>query len=259
MTRAAKKTVLTWLLKLGWRVERRYPPDIAAHVIETIERVAAFSSSDPLSQPPPARYSVLCDAVDYIVEHDVPGSIVECGVFRGASMMAAALELSRLGVSDRELVLFDTFSGMPAPSDKDVSVGGQVAYGTWKRLQLGNETSTWAAASLDEVRQNMLSTGYDPDRIHLVKGKVEDTLPGAAPEEIALLRLDTDWYESTRHELIHLFPRISPGGVLILDDYGHWAGARCAADEYFRDEGVRIFLNRVDYSARVAVKQELLR
>ena len=79
----------------------------------------------------------------------------------------------------------------------------------------------------------MASTGYPPDRVRYVKGPVERTIPDRLPGgPIALLRLDTDWYESTRHELLHLFPLLSPGGVLIIDDYGHWSGARKAVDEY---------------------------
>ena len=90
--------------------------------------------------------------------------------------------------------------------------------------------------------------------VRLVKGKVEDTVPKNAPEKIALLRLDTDWYESTRRGLVHLFPRLVPGGVLIIDDYGHWQGARKAVDEYIAGNQVKILLNRVDYTGRIGVK-----
>jgi O-methyltransferase len=79
-------------------------------------------------------------------------------------------------------------------------------------------------------------------------------LPEFAPECISLLRLDTDWYESTRHELIHLFSRISKGGVIIIDDYGHWKGAREAVDEYIRENNIKILLNRIDYTGRIGVK-----
>jgi hypothetical protein len=74
------------------------------------------------------------------------------------------------------------------------------------------------------------------------------------PEQIAVLRLDTDFYESTRHELRHLYPRLVHGGVLIIDDYGHWAGARKAVDEYIAEEGIRLLLNRIDYTGRIAIK-----
>jgi predicted O-methyltransferase YrrM len=106
-----------------------------------------------------------------------------------------------------------------------------------------------------EVRATLLSTRYPAERVHLVEGKVEDTLPAAAPEQIAVLRLDTDWYESTKHELEQLYPRLSPGGVLILDDYGHYEGARRAVEEYFAEHGGRPLLTRVDYTGRVGVKR----
>jgi hypothetical protein len=100
----------------------------------------------------------------------------------------------------------------------------------------------------------MASTGIDAGRLHFVKGPVEETIPASVPERIALLRLDTDWYESTRHELIHLFPRLAAGGVLIVDDYGHWRGCRRATDEYFEQTGVHILLHRVDYTGVIGVK-----
>src|ERR1051325_10354963 len=89
---------------------------------------------------------------------------------------------------------------------------------------------------------------------YTLEGTVEETIPAQAPERIALLRLDTDWYESTRHELVHLYPRLVPGGVLIIDDYGHWEGARKAVDEYIAQNNLRLFLNRIDYAGRLAIK-----
>jgi hypothetical protein len=105
-------------------------------------------------------------------------------------------------------------------------------------------SSVWARSPLDEVRRNLLATGYPADRVRFVVGRVEDTLPDQAPESIALLRLDTDWYASTRHELVHLFPRLAVGGVLLIDDYGHWQGARQAVDEYLAQTGARLLLQR---------------
>lgn len=83
---------------------------------------------------------------------------------------------------------------------------------------------------------------------------MERTIPAGAPGEIAILRLDTDWYESTRHELEHLYPRLSPGGILIIDDYGHWRGSRKATDEYIEKHAAALFLGRIDYTGRIAVK-----
>ncbi len=104
-----------------------------------------------------------------------------------------------------------------------------------------------------QVRRLLHATGYPPERIHLVRGPVEETLPAAAPDGLALLRLDTDWYESTRHELEHLYPRLATGGVLIVDDYGHWEGARKAADEHLAAHPA-LLLSRSDYTGRMAVK-----
>jgi hypothetical protein len=112
----------------------------------------------------------------------------------------------------------------------------------------------WAFSSLSEVKSNLDRTGYDPSHLNFVVGRVEDTIPAQAPERIALLRLDTDWYQSTYHELVHLFPRLSVGGVLIIDDYGHWAGARKAVDQYVEERQLRLLLNRVDYTARIGIK-----
>jgi len=98
----------------------------------------------------------------------------------------------------------------------------------------------------------MASTGYNMNRVHLHRGLVEETIPRFAPDRISILRLDTDWYESTKHDLVHLWPRLSPGGILIIDDYGHFAGARDAVDEFFASQP--IFLFRVDYTVRMAVK-----
>ena len=100
----------------------------------------------------------------------------------------------------------------------------------------------------------MESTGYPSERIHLIKGMVEETLPAQAPERLALLRLDTDWYASTKHELEQLYPRVSPGGVLIIDDYGHYEGARNAVDEYFASRGEHVLLQRIDWTGRMVLK-----
>lgn len=98
----------------------------------------------------------------------------------------------------------------------------------------------------------MQSTNYPAEMLVFIKGKVEDTIPKTMPKHIALLRLDTDWYESTKHELLHLYPLLSKSGVLIIDDYGYWAGSKKAVDEYF-SKG-EMLLNRIDYTSRIAIK-----
>jgi len=197
------------------------------------------------------RRASLLQAVDHVVRHRIAGDVVECGVWRGGSMMAVALALSQRG-DERDLWLYDTFEGMSKPTDADRSVDGISAQAQLNDTAKGE--GVWCEAGLDDVRGNLLSTGYPLDRIHFVQGKVEDTIPSQLPHCIALLRLDTDWYESTKHELHHLYPRLMSGGVLVIDDYGHWQGARKAVDEYFAASSSQIYLHRVDYTARLLVK-----
>ncbi|MDR6774194.1 TylF/MycF/NovP-related O-methyltransferase [Azospirillum sp. BE72] len=202
----------------------------------------------------PERMFAVYKAVEYIVFNRIPGTIVECGTWRGGSMMVAACTLLHLGAADRELALFDTFEGLPKPDDMvDLDLWGKGHEQIWAE-HLVDGHSTWGRATLEDVTANMTSTGYPPERFRFVKGMVEDTLPAAAPEEIALLRLDTDWYTSTRHEMVHLYPRLSMHGVLIVDDYGHLKGARKAVDEYFAEQGVLPLMNRTDYTGRMAIK-----
>lgn len=217
---------------------------------ETIERIAPYSMTGP------ARTAALIDAVRYCVARGVPGDFAECGVWRGGSVLAMILTLQELGVDDREIHLYDTFEGMTAPTAADTSRFDQPASEAWEQtggrpweMLFDGETNSERA-----VRELLHGTGYPPERIHLVAGPVEETVPAAAPEQLALLRLDTDWYESTLHELRHLYPRLSEGGVLIIDDYGHWDGCRRAVDEYFAQEASPPLLSRIDYTGRLAVK-----
>jgi O-methyltransferase len=243
-----KRFVQRALNKGGYRLERRYPADYSPELISLIERVTPYTMTSP------ARLADTCGAVEYIVDNAIPGDIVECGVWRGGSMMAIALTLQRREAADRDLYLFDTFAGMPEPTDADVSREGFLARDIWTRTQ-DQDRNIWAYASLEDVETSLRDTGYERERIHFVKGLVEETVPDQAPSQISLVRLDTDWYESTKHELVHLFPRLSVGGVLILDDYGYWAGARRATDEYLREQNIRIMLHRSDLSGRIGVKQ----
>lgn len=228
-------------------VIRRRFPDVDPKVR------AIFSKVTPYTMTSPERVIGLCDAVRYVVANRIEGAIVECGVWRGGSSMAAALMLADLGVTERDLHLFDTFEGMSEPGEHDRRASDAAAAAELLAAT-GRDAKVWAYSPLDEVRRNLASTGYPADRLHFVQGKVEDTIPANAPEAIALLRLDTDWYESTRHELEHLFPRLASGGVLIIDDYGAWEGARRAVDEYISGNNVRILLNRIDETGRVGVK-----
>src|SRR4030095_6 len=171
------------------------------------------------------------------------------------SSMAIALTLLDMEVSDRELYLYDTFAGMPEPKDVDRGRYGEAAAQSWRKHRRRSQRETWIEFGLDEVRGNLRKTGYPEDRLHFVKGMVEETLPSEAPEgAIALLRLDTDWYSSTKMEFDHLFPKLVRGGIVIVDDYYRWTGARKAVDEYVAKHRVPIFWARIDDAAVVGVK-----
>jgi O-methyltransferase len=201
------------------------------------EQVLQFSLDSSIE-----RDYALYESVQYIVAAGISGDIVECGVWAGASAALAARTLGAIG-AHRRIWLYDTFGDFPYPGEHD-------EWGV--REQQGREGPYERSPSLEEVKNNMATTGHDD--VVFIKGLVEETLPAQAPNEIALLRLDTDWCESTRHELEHLYPRLSRGGVLIIDDYGHFQGARRAVDEYFHDQPV--LLNRIDYTGRLVIKPE---
>lgn len=202
------------------------------------------------------RVVALCDAVRYLVAADVPGAFVECGVWRGGSVLAMLRTLIELGVSDREIYLFDTFDRMPPPGDEDVDVTGVAATAYHEQFARGTYDHAYDYLPIDAVHDLLAGTGYPHAKVHFVTGLIEQTVPAEAPPSIALLRLDTDYYRSTRHELEHLAPRLAPGGVLIVDDYGHWRGSRKATDEYLQsmeERGMHLYLHRIDYSGRLVV------
>jgi len=224
-------------------------PDVEPWVAEIIHKVRPFTMTSC------ERVSALAHAVRYVVRANIPGDIVECGVWRGGSMMAAAFTLQAEGDVSRTLHLFDTFEGMAPPTEMDrVTHSGKAASVLLEEVP---ETSVfWARAHIDDVRANLASTRYPVDRTRFVRGRVEETIPEEAPERVAVLRLDTDWYESTKHELVHLYPRLSIGGVLIIDDYGYWEGARKAVDEYIGENRLLVLLQRIDETGRISVKIE---
>ena len=236
-----KRAVAGLLAPFSLELVRRGAGEFSQQEERIIRSVAPYTMTNR------HRIGALIQAVKYIVQNGIDGAIVECGVWKGGSILAAAQTLQMLDAR-RDLYLFDTFSGMTAPTSHDVSTTGLDAAEIFQKKQ------DWCAATMDEVRSVVLSSGYDAERVHLVPGMVEETLPAQAPSQVALLRLDTDWYESTRHEMIHLFPRLSHRGVLIIDDYGMWQGSRKAVDEYIQEQQLCLLLNRIDHSARIAVK-----
>jgi len=250
------------MLRLPLRTRSRadrapIPESLVDHASEVDRRIVERAL--PYTMTTPARLLALVDAVRYCVGRGLDGAFAECGVWRGGSVLAMLLTLEDLGAVDRDVYLYDTFEGMTQPVAEDVSAFDPPALDTWRNAESAQRTP-WeelfepTTFNEDAVRALLGSTGYPAERLHFVRGPVEHTLPAAAPDRLALLRLDTDWYESTRHELVHLFPRLATAGVLIVDDYGHWQGARKAVDEYMQEQDLVLLLNRIDYTGRIAIK-----
>lgn len=218
----------------------------------TAEEWRILNAVQPYTMTSRARVLALIRAVAYLTRAGIPGDLAECGVWRGGSSMAMALALRANGDTSRTIWLYDTFRGMTAPTDADVDVRGSSAQAQLQRARFTRNNGMLCIAGREDVEANIRQTGYPADRVRFVEGPVEATLEHTAPDRLAMLRLDTDFYASTMAELCILYPRLSRGGVLILDDYGHWQGARRAVDEYFA-AGAPL-LQRVDYSCRLLVK-----
>ena len=224
------------------------PADFDKATLDTYHRVKEYTMTTP------ERIASLCNAVNFLVKNNIKGDFVECGVWRGGSTMAAIDTLMKAGDKSREIYLYDTFEGMSEPTELDKVFTGTGADELMRTTDKEDPTSVWCYSALEEVQQNVGTLKYPASKVHYVKGKVEDSIPGTLPGQIALLRLDTDFYESTAHELKYLYPLLVPGGVIIIDDYGHWEGARKAVDEYIAAEKLPLLLNRIDYTGRIGVK-----
>lgn len=219
-----------------------------------------WSRVQPYTMTSPERGRALWTAVNTVLDNGIPGCFVECGVWRGGSALLMVLTLLSRGVRNREIFLFDTFAGMTPPGPLDRDHHGAEADALMAGAQ-GPEIAALvkAACPLDEVRALLEASGYDMRLVHFVEGDVGETLPRTQTLRIALLRLDTDFYDSTLAELHHLYPRLVRGGVLIIDDYGHWQGARQAVEDYFADPAVPFrhpMLWAIDYTGRGGVKIE---
>jgi O-methyltransferase len=217
------------------------------------EGAALLNAAKGLSMTSPIAQWELIQAIRYIEGRNIAGDIVECGVWRGGNLVIAGLMKARLGF-DRQIWAFDTFAGMTAPTEVDAKPADETldVRKKFDSLERGGRND-WCYASEADVLRNF-ETRVGNRELRTVKGPVEETLRDEAnlPEKIAILRLDTDFYESTKAELETLYPRLSSGGVLIVDDYGEWAGARKAVDEYFA--GQAIWLHYVTHTVRLMVK-----
>lgn len=249
-----KNSIINKLLNLFdlhiYRVSREVDIDFDEEGFQDIYNLCA-----PYTMTPKERMYSLYNSLNYIIDNNIPGDFVECGVWKGGSAMMIAKFLKIKKIENRKIYLYDTFEGMVKPGDSDINLWGEKAADKFSKTSTGEDSSDWAYAPIEEVKHNIGLTGFSEEHVIYVKGKVENTIPSTVPSStIAILRLDTDWYESTMHELVHLFPKISKYGVLIIDDYGHWTGSKKATLEYFEKQNEAILLNKVDYAARIGVK-----
>ena len=232
------------------RVSTQAPLPVEATEIDAqiISRVSDFTMTSR------ERLWALISAVRYLERLGIEGDFVECGVWRGGSVMAMTHTLIDVGNTDRRIWLYDTYEGMTAPTDLDVAEdSGMAAQSLLASTPVADGDNIWCVASLEDVVTNVLGTGYPRANLEFVRGPVEQTLDVQVPDTIALLRLDTDWYESTHASLTHLYSKLVPGGVCILDDYGHWQGARTAVDRFFEESNVRPLMP-IDFSGRIFIK-----
>ena len=241
--------------RMGLQVSRISSSQMRLPVEATPEDAELIASLRPFTMTSAERLWSLLNAVRYVVNENIPGDFAECGVWRGGSVMAMAKELGSINVTDRKIWLYDTFAGMTKPTNNDIEAGtGVTASEMLSTTEIGDGNNVWCVAGRADVEANVRSTGYPFENFTFVEGDVAVTLQSAVPDQIALLRLDTDWYESTRIGLEVMYPRLAVGGVCILDDYGHWQGARKAVDEYFEALGHRPYMHPIDYSGRVFIK-----
>ena len=214
---------------------------------------ALLDAAKGLSMTSPIAQWEFIQAIRTVEGRKIPGDLVECGVWRGGNLVIAGLLRKQLGF-DRQIWAYDTFAGMTPPTEADFKPGDEELDVRRKFEQLEREgRNDWCYASEEDVLRNF-EARVGTRAIRTVKGPVEETLrePRNLPDRIAILRLDTDFYESTKAELETLYPRLSPGGVLIVDDYGEWAGARKALDEYF--SGQAVWLHYVTHTVRLMIK-----
>lgn len=196
----------------------------------------------------------LIKSIEYLIKKKIKGDFVECGVWRGGNLILLQKMLKRLKNKKTTIYGYDTFTGLTTPSAIDKPHHSKYnSLKIWKKRKKKDHVN-WCYSGINSVKKNILSTLGSNNNIKLIQGKVEDTLlqKSQLPKKIALLRLDTDWYKSTKTELEILYPLLSKGGVLIIDDYGHWKGARKAVDEYFKNQ--KVFMHRIDYSCRLIIK-----
>ncbi len=244
--------------KFNFRIEHKnswykrnehFIAEIDENELEIIKKISNYSMSTP------ANHWAIIQSIKHISKYNIKGDFVECGVWKGGNLILFKIISDKFNLNNR-IYAFDTFEGMPEPGGEDFDLKGINAKQIYDKYR--NKDIKWCYSNLEEVKSNIMSFNKKYiDEFNFIKGKVENTLIDERnlPEKISLLRLDTDFYESTKKELEVLYPRLSSGGVLIIDDYGHWKGTKKAVDEYFQLSKNFEWLHRIDYGSRLLIKK----
>ena len=231
-----RSTLEKYLSKKGYSLvstKEVYPFFMTKEFIDIYNECKAYTTCNMYK-----LYSIY-ESLQYIIKNNLEGALVETGVRKGGVCMFIAYLLKKWK-KERNIYLYDTFEGMSEPTDKDIDWRGRATLLEYNQKKKSG--IKWAYFPIEEVRANMLMTGYDERKIIFVKGKVEDTIPKTMPDKIAMLRLDTDWHESTKHTLIYLYPRLVIGGALLVDDWGQLLGCHEAVEGYFKDKNILLSL-----------------
>jgi len=257
MKKIVKRSIFNLINALGYTIKRksiRYHDIVVELGDLDVELIKYVLDSEYTMTSVPRMVNTL-KSCRYVVENKIPGDFVECGVWRGGNGILAKRLFECLG-SNKNVWMFDTFEGMTEPTEYDVEASTQVGAKSEYLDSQKESHNEWCYASLDDVKNNCITSGLNLDGFRFIKGDVCETLKinKNIPSDISVLRLDTDWYESTKAELDQLYPSLSRGGVLIIDDYGHWQGARKAVDEYFESKDYKPLFNVTDYTGRSAIK-----
>ena len=203
----------------------------------------------PYSMTSVERITDLYNSLEYIRINNIDGDIVECGVWKGGNVIGIIEYLKYHNIVDKNVWLYDTFEGMTTPEEIDVDLNNNKASSILE--------SVLCYSPLTEVKQNLSKSEFDNDKLKFIVGDVSETLliENNKPDKISLLRLDTDWYKSTKDELIQLYPKLINDGVLIIDDYGHWRGSKTATDEFFKENNISVEIIKIDYTGVKIIKK----
>ena len=203
----------------------------------------------------PANHWAIIQAINHINKYKVEGDLVECGIYKGGNIILFDYLNNKFSLK-KKIYAYDTFDGMTEPGIHDKDLKNKSAKLT--KLNYENNNMKWCYSTLDEVKKNISKFNRNISiSFKFIKGDVENTLndQNNLPQKISLLRLDTDFYNSTKKELEVLYPRLEKNGILIIDDYGHWQGARKAVDEYFETKNNFFWFHRIDYASRLLIKR----